>query len=217
MLASPSGLDVPRRAATGARPRQRSPLPAHTGRRVITAPRASFISCRPCPSGPQATCCALSTAESSLPLSLPLSSWRSPSRLVSSSPLTAPTPASRGRRSCQSSRPSRASWVYVVVAETRRLATTNQAKDVDGQSQCGRRRGEHRCDPQTALDEPSPSPCVVAASTPQREQHEDYTSTHSSGLTTILPTNANTIRTTSKTTIKSTPTTLRPNRDTSHP
>src|ERR1019366_7628206 len=35
--------------------------------------------------------CALSTVESSLPLSLPLSSWRSPLRLVSSSPVTAPT------------------------------------------------------------------------------------------------------------------------------
>src|ERR1022692_1581990 len=36
-------------------------------------------------------CSAFSTTESSLPLSLPLSSWRSPSRLVSSSPVTAPT------------------------------------------------------------------------------------------------------------------------------
>src|ERR1035437_6780497 len=35
--------------------------------------------------------CALSTVESRLPLSLPLSSWRSPLRLVSSSPVTAPT------------------------------------------------------------------------------------------------------------------------------
>src|SRR5664280_581399 len=35
--------------------------------------------------------CALPTAESILPLSLPLSSSRSPSRLVSSSPVTAPT------------------------------------------------------------------------------------------------------------------------------
>ena len=35
--------------------------------------------------------CALSTVESSLPLSLPFSYWRSPLRLVSSSPVTAPT------------------------------------------------------------------------------------------------------------------------------
>ena len=40
------------------------------------------------------------------------------------------------------------------------------------------------------------------------------TSTHSNGLTAMLPTNAKTMRMTSRTTIKSTPATVRPKRGT---
>src|SRR5450755_2387865 len=84
--------------------------------------------------------CALSTVESSLPLSLPLSSWRSPSRLVSSSPVTAPTACFARPAVLSVFSPIagllRSMWI---VAETRRLATTNQAKHVDGQTQCRRR------------------------------------------------------------------------------
>src|SRR5450755_947921 len=85
------------------------------------------------------TSCALSTAESSLPLSLPLSSWRSPSRLVSSSPVTAPTACFARPAALSVFSPIagllRSMWI---VAETRRLATTNQAKHVDGQTESGR-------------------------------------------------------------------------------
>src|ERR1039457_2745108 len=80
------------RAATGASPRQRAPQPAHHGAgRVITATAHDryFLSTLSFRSSSASR--ALSTVESSLPLSLPLSSWRSPSRLVSSSPVTAPT------------------------------------------------------------------------------------------------------------------------------
>jgi hypothetical protein len=61
-----------------------------------------------------------------------------------------------------------------IVAETRRLVTANQAKDVDGQIKPNAERTRkiiaaiHRIAP-----EPSPSPSVIATSTQHREQHEN--------------------------------------------
>src|SRR5450755_5138694 len=81
--------------------------------------------------------CALSTVESSLPLSLPLSSWRSPLLLVSSSPVTAPTACFArplilsvfspivGLLGCTGLWPRR-------VAQ----ATMTRARGVDGQREC---------------------------------------------------------------------------------
>src|ERR1017187_622322 len=81
--------------------------------------------------------CALSTVESSLPLSLPLSSWRSPLRLVSSSPVTAPT-------ACFARPPilSVFSPIVGLLGCTglwpRRVAqaTMTRARGVDGQREC---------------------------------------------------------------------------------
>src|SRR5664280_2575314 len=75
--------------ASGASDRHIRPI---TGRAASSARTSIFVHLRSALSFRSSSAsCALSTVESTLPLSLPLSSWRSPSRLVSSSPVTAPT------------------------------------------------------------------------------------------------------------------------------
>src|ERR1035437_3162480 len=123
--------------------RQRPPPPAHDGAgRVITATAHDRYFLSTLSFRSSSASCALSTVESSLPLSLPLSSWRSPSRLVSSSPVTAPT-ACFARPAILSVFSPITGPPEVDVGYGPRhvaLAATNQAKDVDGQTECRRTR-----------------------------------------------------------------------------